>query len=180
MRFIVFDLEATCWRGRPPGGVNEVIEIGAVKMDRFGDVLGSFNQFVKPMVNPLLSHFCQKLTSIEQADVDQAKKFPQVIQQFKDWIDIYDHEYLLCAWGNADKRLLSNDCHLHKLETEWLEPFINLKDQYNEIKKNPQKTGLRASVRREGYEFTGVQHRAIADAENTAKIFRKYIDEWRF
>jgi hypothetical protein len=32
MNFIIFDLEATCWMGRPPHGINEIIEIGAVKV----------------------------------------------------------------------------------------------------------------------------------------------------
>jgi len=31
---IVVDLEATCWKGRPPSGmISEVIEIGAVKLN---------------------------------------------------------------------------------------------------------------------------------------------------
>jgi inhibitor of KinA sporulation pathway (predicted exonuclease) len=43
-----------------------------------------------------------------------------------------------------------------------------------------KKTGLKATIKREGFEFTGIHHRAVSDAENTAKIFIKYIDMWRF
>lgn len=180
MNFIVYDLEATCWMGRPPGGVNEIIEIGAVKVNRYGEVLGTFNKFVKPHVNPFLSHFCTKLTSIQQSDVDRAQKFDKVSEQFQEWIDIWDEDYILCAWGDADIRLLRGDCKLHKLDDDWLDNYLNIKQQYHSLVNAARKTGLKATIKREGFEFTGIQHRAIADAENTAKIFIKYIDMWRY
>jgi len=180
VNFIVYDLEATCWMGRPPGGVNEVIEIGAVKVNRYGEIVDRFSKFIKPHVNPYLSHFCTKLTSITQENVDQAEKFDKVVEQFQDWINIWDEEYLLCAWGDADVKLPRGDCKLHKLDDEWLVHNLNIKKQYHSLINAAKKTGLKATIKREGFEFTGIQHRAISDAENTAKIFIKYVDMWRF
>ncbi|MDA9774136.1 exonuclease domain-containing protein [Saprospiraceae bacterium] len=180
MNFIVYDLEATCWMGRPPGGVNEVIEIGAVKINRYGEILSTFNKFIKPHVNPYLSHFCKKLTSISQENVDRADKFDKVAIQFQEWIDIWDEDYLLCAWGDSDIKLLKSDCNIHKMEEDWLEHNIDIKYQYHSLIHAAKKTGLKSVVKKEGFEFTGIQHRAIADAENTAKIFIKYIDMWRY
>lgn len=180
MHFIVYDLEATCWRGRPPHGHNEVIEIGAVKVNRYGEVLGRFERFIKPKVNPILSSFCKQLTSISQEQVDGARHFPQVAEEFKEWIDIYDSEYVLSSWGGFDKNLLANDCDLHRVEKEWLDPHINIKKQYHDNKGIDIHSGLKATVKKEGFEFTGIHHRAISDAENLAKIVIKYIDEWLY
>lgn len=179
MKFIIYDLEATCWRGRPPHGANEIIEIGAYKINQFGEVLDIFNKFIKPTVNPILSEFCKKLTSISQQDVDKAKTFPHTIQDFQDWIDI-DEDYMLCSWGKFDVQLLKNDCILHKLDTEWLDSNMNVKGQYHEIKGEHKLTGLKNTIKHEGMEFTGIHHRAISDAENLAKIFIKYIDMWQY
>ncbi len=178
MEFIVFDLEATCWRGRPPKGHNEVIEIGAIKVNRYGEVTGRFERFIKPTVNPRLSAFCSKLTSISQAQVDRAKTFDYVSEEFKDWIDVYENEYVLSSWGAFDKTFLVNDCNLHNLEIDWLDSHINIKKQYFDNRGIDVHSGLKATVNREGFEFTGIHHRAIADAENLAKIVIKYIDEW--
>lgn len=180
MRFIIYDLEATCWMGRPPGGINEVIEIGAVMVDPTGEVLSSFNKFIKPTVNPRLSAFCKKLTSIKQEDVDRARIYPKVIQEFHEWIDIYDYDYKLCSWGKYDKEMLKENCNLHKMETDWLVHSKDLKAEYHEIKGAHKLTGLKNTLKHEGMEFTGIHHRAISDAENTAKIFIKYVDEWRW
>jgi len=178
LRFIIYDLEATCWLGRPPGGINEIIEIGAVMVSPLGEVLSKFSKFVKPHVNPRLSGFCKKLTSISQSDVDHAQKFPKVIDQFQEWIDIWDEDYLLCSWGAYDKVMLSVNSDLHKLETNWLDHHADLKQQYHTIKGEHKLTGLKNTIKKEGMEWTGVHHRAISDAENTAKIFIKYVDEW--
>lgn len=179
VNFIIFDLEATCWRGHPPHGHNEVIEIGAYKINPFGEVLGKFSHFIKPTVNPILSDFCKSLTSIKQEEVDRAKVFPKVVEEFQNWVDI-DTNYKLCCWGKFDITLLKNDCKLHKLEDDWLDENINLKNQYHEIKGEHKLGGLKNTLKHEGFEFTGVHHRAIYDAENLAKIFVKFIDEWRY
>ena len=180
MNFIIFDLEATCWQGRPRTMIQEIIEIGAVKINSYGEVIGTFNQFVKPILNPGLSAFCQELTSIDQYDIDRAKKFSYVIEYFQDWIDIYDEDYLLCSWGNFDRNMLVQDCRLHKMEYDWAEEHINIKRQYQEIKRLRRARGLRKAVEIEGFEFTGIHHRGIDDARNLAKIFLKYLDEWRY
>lgn len=178
MNFIIFDLEATCWRGRPPKGITEVIEIGAIKVDRSGDIIGRFSHFVKPIVNPLLSGFCKQLTSIEQYNVDAAEKFNIVVEEFKIWAEIGEEDYILCSWGADDSNLLRNDCKLHKVEYDWIEEFVDLKKEYRNLKKLKHASGLKSTVKKEGFEFTGLHHRAISDAENLGKIFIKYLEEW--
>jgi 3'-5' exoribonuclease 1 len=181
MNFIIYDLEATCWMGRPPGLVQETIEIGAVMVNGYGEELGSFNKFIKPIVNPLLSSFCRELTSITQTEIDRAGTFPKVIDEFQDWIDCFDdHNYLLCSWGSFDKTMLIKDCELHKLDSDWLEAHLNLKDQYQHFKKLNRPCGLKAAVKKEGFEFTGTPHRGISDAENLAKVFVKHLDVWQY
>ena len=180
MRYIIYDVEATCWRGKPPKGINEVIEIGAVMINDYGELISEFNKFIKPTVNPLLSGFCKSLTHISQENVDSAEIYPQVIERFKEWIGVGEEDYVLAAWGDFDKRILRDNCQLHKIEADWLEYFINVKSQYNTIKGNMghEKSGLKATVKKEGFEFDGVHHRAISDASNLGKVFSKYMDEW--
>jgi len=164
--------------GRPPKGITEIIEIGAYKLDEYGQVLDIFNRFIRPEVNPNLSGFCRKLTSISQDNVNRAEIFPNVVLDFVEFCEVGIDEYLMCAWGPSDERLLRDDCKLHDMEHEWLEPHINIKKQYHKMKGNSLERGLKAVTKLEGFEFSGKQHRAVSDAENLAKIVAKYIDEW--
>ncbi|HRO08286.1 MAG TPA: 3'-5' exonuclease [Saprospiraceae bacterium] len=178
MNYIIFDLEATCWLGRPPKGLNEIIEIGAVKVNDYAEVESTFIQFVKPTVNPVLSDFCKKLTSITQQQVNRAKTYPEAIQDFQDWINIENENYALISWGKYDRDQLKSDCVLHHLDTSWADQHFNLKPAYSKLKSLKNELGLKKAVKQEGFEFTGIHHRAISDAENLAKIFIKYFKEW--
>ena len=181
MNFIIFDLECTCWKDKPDADKTmETIEIGAVKLNEFGEWQSSFDRFVRPKLHPVLSDFCQRLTSISQIEVNRADDFGRVIEDFMDWIDLEDDNYWLFSWGNFDKKQLAADCKLHNFGTDWLEFHVNMKEQYLKMKRLRQPIGMKKAVEREGFEFTGVHHRGISDAENLAKIFVKYLDAWQY
>lgn len=181
MRYIIFDLECTCWQTKELDAERETIEIGAVLLDEYGSFVGDFCSFVRPILHPVLSDFCCRLTTISQIEVNRAPTFPAIIKNFIDWGELYDGEdFLLCSWGAFDKNQLIQDCKLHHIETHWLEKHINLKDQYHKHKRLRSPVGLKKIVEREGFEFTGTPHRGISDAENLAKIFVKHLDVWQF
>jgi len=176
---IIYDLEATCWLGKPPKGIIEIIEIGAVKLNQYGEILSHFNEYIRPVINPTLSGFCKSLTKIGQEQVDHAREFPDVIEHFIDWILEEDEDYLLSSWGEFDYRQIIKDCSLHNLESNWIENrHINLRNQYSNFTHTSKKLGLKNTVKREGFEFTGKNHNALSDAINLSKIFVKYIDDW--
>lgn len=179
MNYIIYDLECTCWETKSEQEVMETIEIGALKLNEYGEVLGSFSKLIRPKLHPVLSNFCQRLTSISQIEVNRAENFRQVIDDFMDFIELEDDNYWLCSWGNFDKKQLVQDCQLHDIETAWLEYHINIKQDYIQLKGFRQPIGLKKAVEREGFEFTGTHHRALADAENLAKVFVKYLDTWQ-
>lgn len=178
MNYIIFDLEATCWENPPPGYIQEIIEIGAFRINAFGEVRGKFNRFVKPVVHPILSPYCKNLTTITQEDVNRAGIFPTVIEEFKQWAYIDEEDYTLCSWGNFDRKMLRHDCRLHRIEEDWVEKHANLKEQYRMLKRMKAGLGLLRAVEREGIPFSGIHHRGISDAENLVKLFLKYLGQW--
>jgi 3'-5' exoribonuclease 1 len=52
MIFIIFDLEATCWKDTFVPHRQEVIEVGAYSVNSFGEFLDTFQKFVKPVKSP--------------------------------------------------------------------------------------------------------------------------------
>ena len=179
VHYIVYDLEATCWPNRPPGVRQEIIEVGAFKLTGGGEAVQSFQAFVRPVVHPMLSPFCQELTGISQPQVNAADRWPEVAEDFLEFVGYYDEEdYLLCSWGDWDAKQLRRDCRLHDLDEDWVAPAIDLKRQYQRIHRLKKPRGLAKSLRVEGYEWEGEPHRAIDDARNTVKLFLAHLDEW--
>jgi inhibitor of KinA sporulation pathway (predicted exonuclease) len=160
--------------------VQETLEIGACELDRYGQINGYFSRLIKPILHPQMSHFCRKLTKIDQGEVNRARDFKRVVTEFQDWIGVGADDYLLASWGDFDQEQLSADCYLHRLDDYWLDEHIDLKAQYQDIKKLPKKRGLKSAVKHEGFLWEGEQHRALTDAKNTAKVFQALIDVWRY
>ena len=73
MVYIVMDVEATCWERGTDLNSQEIIEIGAVKLDGSLELLGQFDSFVRPLQRARLSQFCTNLTTITQEDVESAE-----------------------------------------------------------------------------------------------------------
>ena len=178
MHHIIFDLEATCWDGAPPNDIQEIIEIGAIRVDRYGDSVDQFHAFVKPQVNPRLSRYCLNLTGIEQAEVNRAHSFDDVIIDFIDWIQL-EVPNQLYSWGKLDRKLLISNCELFGLEPDEFMHTMDLKSEYREMKSLSSTIGLKKALRYEGIEFEGREHRALDDALNLKEIFVRYIDEWQ-
>ena len=177
MNYIVFDLEATCWNGHAPTDIQEIIEIGAVMIDEYGEAKKEFNSFVKPKLAPTLSMYCKELTNISQEQVNRAENYDEVIYDFQNWIDL-EEDYLLCSWGKFDKQMLFENGDLYGLDNQWVHLHIDMKKQYQKINRLKREIGLQWALGREEFEFEGIPHRAISDALNTAKIFVRYIEDW--
>ncbi|MEN9610225.1 MAG: hypothetical protein RLZZ628_1039 [Bacteroidota bacterium] len=181
MVYIVLDLEATCWEGKAEAP-NEIIEIGAVCVSDTNKILGEFCVMVRPSIHPILSEFCTKLTSITQADVQDAPLFPVALKQFQDWMGSFGEPYWLCSWGFYDKKQFKQDCILHGLDTNWLKNHISIKHQHPKISDAivTKPMGMTGALAKEGFKLDGTHHRGIDDAKNMTKIFRKYYGKWQF
>ncbi|MHC5538348.1 exonuclease domain-containing protein [Singulisphaera rosea] len=96
MRYIVVDLEATCWENVRDYDRMETIEIGAVELVAADTPsCREFSRFIRPVAEPRLSDFCQRLTTIRQRDVDRADPFSVVFPDFVNWIG--EDPFVLCS-----------------------------------------------------------------------------------
>lgn len=65
MNFIIFDLEwNNAYNYKLKRGMNEIIEIGAVKLDENLDVVDTFKQLIKPQLSRKLGSRFKNLTHI--------------------------------------------------------------------------------------------------------------------
>lgn len=175
--YIIFDLEATCYnRGEktPDGFQNEIIEIGAVKLNQNGELIDKFSKFAKPLLFPKLSKFCTDLTSITQEDIDNAEPLKDILKEFIEW----KGDDPLISWGFYDKSQLIKDLLLNDLENlvGELDLHYNLKHFYSKWNLIKRGVGMKKALNREKIDLVGTHHRGIDDAINISKIFKKYID----
>jgi len=139
---LVFDVEATCVPGRDFNWANEIIEWPVVLLrwkDKTPDGKASelykvdeFRTYVKPTFRPALSEFCKSLTGIQQADVDSAPTFCEILPRFKEWLAkhyLIDpvtgqalQRFMFCTDGPYDMRdFVIKQCFISKVTMpSWL------------------------------------------------------------
>ncbi len=145
MRYIIVDLEATCWKEGTSPARQEIIEIGAMLMPTSNALPEKeFACFVKPIAEPKLSDFCIELTTVQQQDVDDADYFYGVFPDFIEWIG--NEPFRLCSWGAYDLNQFRIDCNRHGLAfPESFEQHINLKKAFAEW-KGIKPCGMKAAL----------------------------------
>ncbi|MCB9641377.1 MAG: exonuclease domain-containing protein [Myxococcales bacterium] len=171
MTYVIVDFEATCCDdGSVPRHEMEIIEFGAVALDGDGPhILGEFQSFVCPSIHPYLTPFCTKLTSITQDMVDDAPNFPQVLKDFRAWLQTLE-DPIFCSWGNYDRNQLRQDCTYHKQPFPFSWKHINIKEKFAQNVGLPKGVGLGQALRKVGLRFVGKAHRGIDDARNMAAL----------
>jgi inhibitor of KinA sporulation pathway (predicted exonuclease) len=169
MRYIVVDLEATCWEKVRDFNQMETIEIGAVELPAAdAPPFREFNRFIRPLVQPQLSEFCRRLTSIRQWDVDQAEGFWVVFPEFVEWIG--QEPFVLCSWGVFDIYQFRTDCRRHGLTfPDSFERHVNVKKEFARL-MDVKVCGMKTALTLAGLPLNGVHHRGIDDARNIARL----------
>lgn len=170
--YLIVDLEATCSENlrEVPRDEMEIIEIGAVLLDAASlSVSAEFQTFVKPVLHPHLTPFCRSLTSITQAQVDDAPGYAEALKAFRDWFYGYGASRF-CSWGDYDKRQFELDCRRHGLGYPFPGPHLNIKRAFSEALGLSKKFGLGQALAQLGLSFAGTPHRGIDDARNMARI----------
>ncbi|NWX94084.1 ERI1 exoribonuclease, partial [Nothoprocta pentlandii] len=179
----VVDFEATCEEGNPPGFVHEIIEFPVVLLNtRTLQIEDSFQQYVKPEINPKLSAFCVGLTGITQEVVDKAEPFPQVLQNVVDWMRARElgtkYSYCLLTDGSWDmSKFLNIQCRISRIKyPSFAKRWINIRKSYGNFYKVPRShTKLTMMLEQLGLRYAGRPHSGLDDARNIAGVAARLL-----
>lgn len=151
----------------------EIIEIGAVKLDEERNVIDRFQRVIKPNIYLEIFPLTQSLVQIDQSELDNGSPFVEVIRDFFKWCG---NDFTFCIWGNMDLIELQRNMEFYEINNLLTGVFYyydvqKLFSLEVEGRKNPRT--LEYAV--EYFELKKEKefHRALCDAEYTAKIFKQ-------
>lgn len=107
MNYIVMDLEwNNSYMKSAEKFINEIIEIGAVKLDSQLNTVDTFSSLVRPVVSRKLRSRIKNLTHITNEDVRNGEPFAAAIEKFAEWVG---EDALIMTWGDTDIRTLQTN-----------------------------------------------------------------------
>lgn len=177
MQYIVMDLEWNNVYSIKRGGfMNEVIEIGAVRLDEQLCEIDAFSHLIKSQIGKRLRGHVRELTHLTNEDLQSGEPFTQTMAQFRKWVG--NGPVTVLTWGDTDIRvLIENFKLLNGLETL---PFLTYYADLQKIVQaalqlsTAQQTGLSAAAAMLGIGEDGLSlHRALDDSILSAECLRR-------
>ncbi len=173
MNYIVFDLEWNQpWNKPAPGTLgNEVIQIGAVKVDESAKPVAEFDRMIRPVHHKKLHPYVKKLTGLRSADVARGGSFHEAVSDFRAWCG---EEACFVTWGGEDVPVLKNHLSFCGLADDWLDPWIDLQRIFaSQAGLGRQQKSLQFALEYFGMEQEKTFHDACNDARYTAQIMAR-------
>ena len=158
----------------------EVIEIGAVRLDENFQQEAEFQCYVKPEYGPIKKHITS-LTGITQAMVVDKKPYAECFSAFVDWVG--EEETKIYSWSMSDIKQLRSECRykLPDFDLEWLNSrWVDLQQEFDDRLGLHNSLALKHALGAMDHKFEGTQHTALADAINTSAILTLMQDDAKF
>lgn len=162
----------------------EIIEFGAVMLNKEGAEISSFKSYVKPQYSPEILPRYQELTGISTEMVAEANTFASVLNDFLQWCSS-EGEFIIYAWSNNDKNKFSAELKLKDIAideklTKILDEWRDFQAEYTNLIGLTKPMKLTVALDILGEDFSGQVHDALWDARNTAALFRLTLDKPEF
>ena len=185
INYIILDLEFNSTKiSESDKHINEIIEIGAVKLnDRFIEI-DSFTSMVKPIFSKKLNSFVKKLTHITEKELKKSKDFKSVIDDFVKWC-APDAETIFLTWSDTDLHVLVEN-YKEILKRDSVDFIINYSDLQKYVQtyiktENNNQISLKAAAEHYNINTENFSlHRAEDDSRICGKILGSCYEKETF
>lgn len=151
---------------------NEVIQIGAVKLDKSLKVIDSFDAYIKPVIFKTLNPAISELTGITEENLKEGISFIDAMELLGAFVD---EDSILCSWAKDDITEIIRNSNYHQFyDVEWISEYLDLQEYCTKTLCHKETLGLKKALKRFNIKYEeGKLHNALNDAIYTAEVFRR-------
>lgn len=151
---------------------NEIIEIGAIKLDNYMKPLEEFKTYIKPSVIPILNPKISEITNIKEQDLVSGVTFKEGMDNLAKLIDNGD---IICSWAKDDIIEIINNALYHKYEDlNWLNNYLDIQEYSTKILAKKNSLSLKNALEELKIKIDSNKlHDALNDAIYTSRVFKR-------
>ncbi len=181
MFYVIFDLEwNNAYNYKLKKGMNEIIEIGAIKLDEKLNIVDTFKQLIKPKLSNKLSSRFKNLTHISMDEInDSGIAFENAIEDFSRWSGGENSVFL--SWSNSDLYVLIDNFKkfIGVSSIDFIKKYADLQKYCQSFIKNNTANQISLANCAEIFDInadTENMHRALEDCYVSAECFKKVFN----
>ncbi|HCC34514.1 MAG TPA: hypothetical protein DEQ02_02285 [Ruminococcaceae bacterium] len=184
MNYHIMDLEwnnaFSCRHGK---FVNEIIEIGAVRLNDALEHQDEFSQLIKPRLSGRLSSIVKNLTSITMDELGEGVPFAEAVNRLGKWMG--EEEHVVLTWSDTDLHVLLENFKkfLNKRHIPFLQKYADLQKYLQHRLEIPggNQIALANAAGQLEIDLTGRDmHRALDDSRVCAEMLKTVFEKESF
>ncbi|GAA0084218.1 hypothetical protein UT300007_06570 [Clostridium sp. CTA-7] len=151
---------------------NEIIEIGAIKLDNYMKPMEEFKTYIKPSLITVLNPKISEITNIKESDLENGVTFQDGIEQLATLIDEGD---IICSWAKDDIIEIINNAIYHKYDNlNWLKNYLDIQEYSTKILAKKKSLSLKNALEELKIKVDNDKlHDALNDAIYTSLVFKR-------
>lgn len=151
---------------------NEIIEIGAIKLDNYMTPLKEFKTFIKPKVFPILNPKISEITKIKEKDLISGVSFIDGINMLRQLIDEGD---IICSWAKDDiAGIISNSIYHEYEDLSWIKNYLDIQEYSMIVLGQRKSLSLKKALDNLKIKIDRNKlHDALHDAIYTSFVFKR-------
>ncbi|MGL5821244.1 MAG: exonuclease domain-containing protein [Sarcina sp.] len=151
---------------------NEILEIGAVKLDENFIKIDEYKVYIKPAAFTVLNPKITDITGITNKDLRKAVSLAQGMNGLKKFAGI---DNIICSWATDDIAEIVINAKFQKYDdVYWIEKYLDLQNYCTKILAYKKPIGLKVALNELKIEVDKEKlHDALNDADYTAEVLRK-------
>lgn len=152
---------------------NEIIEIGAVKVDKYMKPIGEIREYIKPSIFPVINPIVTEITKIDMDILNEkGVTFEEAIGKLR---DMFEEGDVLCSWAKDDVvELIINANYYNYKDLSWLNEYLDIQEYVTKILAHKKALGLKAALDELKIKVDETKlHDALNDAKYTVEVFRR-------
>lgn len=186
MKYIILDLEwDSAYSKKHSRFVNQIIQIGAVKLDENFNFVDSFEETVVSVLKNKVTKRFTELTGITSEEMQEGITYKEAVERYNIWCG---KDIITLTWSNSDLFTIFNndEMFLEKNQSLFLGKYVDLQSfVQNELRILGHEITNQISLSRaaELYEISTESldlHTALDDSILTAQLLKKTYNKARF
>lgn len=151
---------------------NEIIEIGAIKLDIYMKPLEEYKAYIKPSIIPVLNPKVLEITKISKEDLECGISFEEGMAGLRAMIGEND---IICSWAKDDITEIITNAVYHKYDDlKWLKNYLDIQEYSTKILAHKKSLSLKNALEELKIRIDPTKlHDALNDAVYTSYVFKR-------
>ncbi|MDR3593356.1 3'-5' exonuclease [Clostridium sp.] len=152
---------------------NEIIEIGAIKVDKYMKPISEIREYVKPKIFPVINPIVTEITKINEDILNEKGiSFEEAINKLK---DMFEEGDVLCSWAKDDIAELIINANYYKFnDLKWLNEYLDIQEYVTKMLGHKKALGLKVALDELKIKVDETKlHDALNDARYTVEVFKR-------